>query len=443
MNNKWLNKNTVFIYVFFIISLFSAFQLLLNNVNYNLYFHQTNSDSFMDLFNSVIEEKARPRGTPFHGFYPPLTLLFYRIVGYGIKDITYNPNARIQAFELRQSVYGSCLLLLHIIPFLLTFFILVRYAIKGDNKRKMFYSILLSFSGLIWNALERGNIIIYAFIFTFLFVLLYKQENKSLKSISYICLAIAVNIKYYPAVFGLLLLEKKDWYGILKCFISFIIIFLFSYFLVNKSPVSSNSFGVLSSIKNSLVAIYDNIINGFTWGEQTSSYGSGMNYSIVNLCRVTYLYILKFMHSDINDFTNIEMYYVDHSSLYQIITYLIFAIGIFSFFFNNEKWKKLAVPAFLCFYIPPTSWTYVLLFMIIPFLEFMNKRQETLFDMLYSVIYAFIFALLIIPYQLFIIPYSITGSFLLQLVLLLIMYLSLFFSASQNCLIIIRNKIKG
>ena len=346
MNNKWINKNTVFIYFFCIISLVSAIELLLNNLNYSLFFYQDNVDSFMDLFNSIMEEKGRPRGTPFNGFYPPLTLLIYRILGYGINDKHAWLVTRLQAFELRQSVYGTFLLFLHIIPFLLIFFILIAYSIKGDNKRKLFYSILLSFSGLIWNSLERGNIIIYALIFTLLFVILYQHEEKSAKLLAYFSLAIAVNLKYYPAVFGLLLLEKKDWYGILKCFLSFIIIFFLSYSFVNSSPAATNSLGIINSIKNSLLTIYENISNGFKWGEQTSNYGSGLNYSIINLCRVLYLYKLKFQHADIINFDNIGLYYVDYNSLYRIISYIVFIMGIFSFFFNKEKWKKIAVPAF-------------------------------------------------------------------------------------------------
>lgn len=445
MLNVRLTKNKTFILCFLILTFVSVAQLFWNSSNFRYYFHQDNDDSFMDLYNSVIYQKyAVKNGAPL-GFYPPLSIIPYRIMGYGIKDVDADFPSRQQAFALRSSVYGSFLLFIQIMPFLFFFFILVFYAIKGSDKRKLFYSFLLSFSGLMLWTLERGNIINYALIFTMLFVLLYQSENEKYRFLAYVCLAVAANLKLYPAVFGLLLIDKKDWNGIVKCIGSFLVIYLISFIICSfKLPASKTaasisvnqeiyaSFGLFSAIADMVKAVFTNVMNGFSWGEKAANYGSGLNFSINNLCKVIYLFILKVSHLDMTNTDIIRLYYVNHIIIYRIVTCFFLLIGIFSFFFSNEKWKKLAVPAFLCFYIPPTSWMYVLMFMIIPFVDFINSEQKSIFDYFYSMVFAVIFALLIVPFKVAISPYDVTGGFVLQVGALLLMYFCIFASAVKN-----------
>ena len=438
-----LTKNKTFILCFFFLTFISIVLLFCSSLNFKYYFHQDNADSFMDLYNSVISQKYAAKEAGVGGFYPPLSIIPYRIMGYGVKDIDNSLLLRQQAFVLRNSVYGAFLLFLHLMPFLFSFFIIIFYAINGTDKRKLFYSLILSCSGLILWSLERGNIIIYAFIFTMLFVLLYQSENKKYQILAYICLAVAANLKLYPAVFGLLLIERKDWNGIIKCAGAFILIYLLSFiFCTVKLPFSNGavsastdlniyaSFGV--PLFDMIKAVFSNISNGFAWGERTAPYGSGLNFSIVNLCKLAYLFVLKITHLNMENADIIELYYVSHIGIYRITACLVFAVGIFSFFFSDEKWKKLAIPAFLCFYIPPTSWMYVLIFMFIPFVEFINSEQKSVFDNIYSMVFAVIFALVIIPCKIPAEVYYITGAFALQSVALLFMYLCIFISALRN-----------
>ena len=77
--------------------------------------------------------------------------------------------------------------------------------INGSLNKKLFLSILLCFSGVILWSIERGNSIIYAMLFTLLFVVLYDSESLKLKNLSCVGFAIAINIKIDPAVFGLIL----------------------------------------------------------------------------------------------------------------------------------------------------------------------------------------------------------------------------------------------
>lgn len=453
MLNVKLTKNRTFVFCFCILTLVSVAQLFWNCSNFKYYFHQDKIDPFMDLYNSVIAEKSNI-GVPPQGFYPPLSIIPYRIMGYGIKDNNSALPPREQAFELRNSVYGAFLLFIQIMPFLFSFFIIVFLMTNGDQKRKLFYSLLLSFSGLMLLTLERGNIIVYALIFTLLFVLLYESGTEKHRFLAYICLAVAANLKLYPAVFGLLIIEKRDWNGAIKCIGSFLLIYLLSFLLCYlKLPssdisalTSSNqdiyaSFGLFTAIADMVKAVFANVTNGFKWGEGTATYGAGMNLSIVNLCKLGYLFILKIQHLDMENADIIRLYYVNHMIIYRIVTCCFLLIGVFSFFFSNEKWKKLAVPAFLCFYIPPTSWMYVLMFMVIPFVEFINSEQKSIFDYFYSIVFAAIFALLIVPFKVVISPYDVTGGFVLQVGALLFMYFCIFASAVKNLFDLIKKRV--
>ena len=452
MLNVKLTKNRTFVFCFCILTLVSVAQLFWNCSNFKYYFHQDKIDPFMDLYNSVIAEKSHI-GVPPQGFYPPLSIIPYRIMGYGIKDNNSALPPREQAFELRNSVYGAFLLFIQIMPFLISFFIIAFLMIDGNQKRKLFYSLLLSFSGLMLLTLERGNIIVYALIFTLLFVFLYHSEDVKRRYLAYICLAIAANLKLYPAIFGLLVIEKKDWNGVIKCIGSFLLIYLISFLLcciklpAPKLSVSIGanqeiyaSFGLFKSIADMIKSVFVNVINGFKWGEGTATYGAGMNLSIINLCKLGYLFILKIQNLGMENAEIIRLYYVNHIVFYRVIACIFLIIGIFSFFFAKEKWKKWAIPAFLCFYIPPMSGMYVLMFMVIPFLDFINSEQESLFDYLYSVVFAIIFALLIIPLKVDMVPYAVTGSFALQCMALLFMYFCIFISSVRNLFNIIRKK---
>ena len=444
MFNIKFTKNKTFVLAFFILTFISIFLLLGNSLNFKYYFHQDNVDSFMDLYNSVIAEKYSSKGSIVQGFYPPLSIVPYRIMGYGVNDINSALPLRQQAFDLRNSVYGTFLMLVHVMLFLFSLFIIGFYAIKGNDRKKIFYSLLLSFSGLVLSSLERGNIIVYAFLFTILFVLLYQSENEKHKYIAYICLAIAANLKLYPAVFGLLLIDNKDWSGIIKCAVFFFLIyfisFLFCGFVFSKSEVSMAnenlyiyaSFDLFKPIFDVFRAAVFNVVNGFSWGERTSDYGSGLNFSIINLCKIGYLFILKLTHINMENADIVKLYYVNHIIIYRIFTFLCFIMGLFSFFFVNEKWKKLAIPAFLCFFIPPTSWMYVLIFLIIPFIEFINTDQKSFFDNIYAVIFALVFAIVIIPVKIPLSPYAVTGAFALQAGALVFMYFCIFISAVKN-----------
>ena len=72
------------------------------------------------------------------------------------------------------------------------------------------------------------------------------------------------------------------------------------------------------------------------------------------------------------------------------------------------------VPGLMCILIPPTSFMYVLIFLMIPFLCYLNEEKDSDIDKIYSFMFAVLFSIIIIPVSFPSSPYSITGCFIMQ-----------------------------
>lgn len=383
-----LNKSKVFLGTFFTISVLSILQLFIGN-NYSFYFHTDNLDSFMDLFNSLIIPP---------GNYPPFAQLLYTIVSKLVPDFIDTSLAlRQQAFALKGSVPGAFILLLHVLCFMLPLFILSFNLINGSSQKKNIYSLFICFSGVVLFSLERGNIIIYAFLFTLFFLALYKSDIKWQRILGYLFLALAANIKFYPAIFGLLLIIRKDWKGCIFSSISFFIVYVISFYILKIITVQTDSITLTSSV--SIVT---------SWASNTTVKASGQNCSIKNFFMIINGFIYKLSHHKIPLITS--------KLFFTILQVSVLILGIFTFIFSNHLWKKISCLTLLCIYIPSVSYQYSMLFLLLPLIYFINDESNTKFDLLCALMFAIMVSLLIIPFE--INPsgarYPLTAAFLLQ-----------------------------
>ncbi|MEG0768904.1 MAG: glycosyltransferase 87 family protein [Ruthenibacterium sp.] len=130
---------------------------------------------------------------------------------------------------------GHTLLCLVEISLLTTLCTLVLFLVLYEmNKNAKLHQVLLTLclfgSGIFITSYERGNVIFLSVIMTSLYLLLYSAENKILREIGFLSLAVAAAIKCFPAVFGLLLLYEKRWkeaarlavYGVMAFFVPFL-----------------------------------------------------------------------------------------------------------------------------------------------------------------------------------------------------------------------------
>jgi hypothetical protein len=78
-----------------------------------------------------------------------------------------------------------------------------------DIRKELMFLFLMVLSYPFIYALERGNNIIIALIFCFVFIIGHRSENRFIRYASYIALGCAAGFKLYPAILALLLLRER------------------------------------------------------------------------------------------------------------------------------------------------------------------------------------------------------------------------------------------
>jgi hypothetical protein len=107
---------------------------------------------------------------------------------------------------------------------------------KGVRKELMFLFLVLLGYPFVY-AVERGNNIILALVFCFLFLLGYRSENRFIRYASYIALACAAGLKIYPAIFGLLILRERRYREAAVCVAIAAVIMLVPFLLTDGNPL--------------------------------------------------------------------------------------------------------------------------------------------------------------------------------------------------------------
>ncbi|MCD7716295.1 MAG: DUF2029 domain-containing protein [Lachnospiraceae bacterium] len=190
--------------------------LFTNGKTMDHFFFWDTADSGMDFFNSIRYIWGRWPYKLYSTLYPPLAnlffLLMYAFVPREITD-TWGQDASIRRTELDLRTY-QCGFMLYMIVVIVSLAILVALAYKYMNEKNIKYagavSMLFCFSYGSLYAVERGNIILLTAGLSLFFIVFYRSENRILKELALISLAIAAGFKLYPAFLGVLLLKEGD-----------------------------------------------------------------------------------------------------------------------------------------------------------------------------------------------------------------------------------------
>ena len=186
---------------------------------------------FGDHFDSMMYSIDHPY-TIQHVIYPPLITAFYALLGWAAL-----PYASAIGDNLSQQFANSpvgmmgfiCTMIVALIALNYLFHYVLDKEFGGTCTSVVFCCLLLS-TPFIY-AIERGNCIYYSVIFLILFLLGYKSEDKKIRYLAYVCLAIATSIKMFPIMFAFLLLRDRRfaeffWCGII-CAILLVVPFVF------------------------------------------------------------------------------------------------------------------------------------------------------------------------------------------------------------------------
>ena len=220
------------------------------------------------------------------------------------------------------------------------------------------FACSMMMSGPMIFAIERGNMILIAFAFVFIFALFYQSENKYVRYLSYIALALSAAIKIYPALFGLLIIERKRWKEALMAVVIGAVVF--------AAPFAE--FGGISSV----ATLFENIMSA---SPELASKGTGYNFSFANLVK-----IMGIVSGGVI------------SGQTALIRLFPACVTVFIYLTNQEEWKKMLAIVLFIVWIPEFSYTYTLLFFMLPFVFFLKtlKRAATK-DMLYMMLFVIVF----------------------------------------------------
>ena len=222
------------------------------------------------------------------------------------------------------------------------------FGIKGRDKLTL--GVIILFSAPFVFAVMRGNTIYFALIFLLAFLILKDQKNPVAREFGYFCLAFAGAIKIYPLFFGVFLLKDKKILASFRVAVYFGLISAFSFLMMK------NSFDNVSPFLNHLGGFMSNELRLL-----------GLN----NLSMSAHLY--RFLHVFIR---SLEA----ESTLFSVINLsvllLMFLVSTFAAIVTKSDFSRYVICFAIVLLVPSISYFYVLIFALLPFMEFLRTYRE-------------------------------------------------------------------
>ena len=338
MRKKTINKYTIvaiFLFTFTVVFWIAA--LITRGNIINNYFIPDSADTYMDYFNMLANI---PGLSPYqyNANYPALPFVFWRVM---FRIIPFYPE-QTQGKFLRDTMEAQLGFIIYMIICIILLVELIRYQVKGTQKDKIVMVGAIMLSGPIMFTIERGNIILLAFLFTLLFITLYDSESKRKRYIAYFCLALAAAIKIYPAFFGILVLSKKRYKETIDLLLIGIALFIIPFLFFN------GSIDFQTMIKGIFISSENTLCLGFGYSDSFSNF--------IRICAAI-----------------AGGYIQDISLVYYLIPLFICAIIYIG---NKSIWKRSFSVVLFMIWLPSFSYTYTLIFLIIPLLELLKEKID-------------------------------------------------------------------
>lgn len=245
---------------------------------------------------------------------------------------------------------------------------------KIQNFKNIFIITFLSYPFLY--LMDRGNLDMLIFIFMAAFALLFKAEKYKLSAVF---LAVANAMKPFPFLFLILFLAKKR-YKEFFLSLALTIFFIILGFMFFKGSVLSQF--------NILVQSWQNMTHGYV-------YLNDKSLGMINGSSLFSLLKLIFCHLTINPIIPTDVLF----NSYKIFS--IFAtVGLLMIVLKEKSyWKQLCLLTFYMILVPTVVYDYKLIFLFIPLWLYVNEKDKSRFDLIYTVIFGLLFLpkYLIIP----------------------------------------------
>lgn len=246
-----------------------------------------------------------------------------------------------------------------------------KYGLHGTRFFKV--AVIIIFSAPFVYAVMRGNTIYFALVFLLVFLLLKDSEKAWVREISYIFLALAGCIKIYPLFFGVFLLKDKKIFASVRVAIYTFFIFYLSFFIFERGIVDFSVFlgnlGGFITEDNRLLAANNLSI-------------SGLIYKI--------LYFVTPLNTS-------------GSTAYCIANWtvlaVVFIVSTIAAVATRSDFSRYVISFAIVVLIPSISYFYVLVFAILPFMEYiknydkMSRNKQKLYFCSFMVLFITFFIL--------------------------------------------------
>jgi len=198
-------------------------------------FWKEHDRTFMDFFDSIVYSSDSPY-TNWRVIYPPLITVLYGFLGHFMIPFV-NPGSEYLGYALRDSQMGLTIYLVITAISVYLIVLLMRKVLKTEGRMKELLIVLLIASYPFIYAIERGNIIIAALFFCSIFVFGYNSENKVIRYLSYLALAIATGFKIYPLFLGILIVRESRYKEAAVCFAMSVCAVFLPFLLTDGGPL--------------------------------------------------------------------------------------------------------------------------------------------------------------------------------------------------------------
>ena len=281
--------------------------------------------------------------------YPPLPYLLY----YVFACVSRIPDGGYPQYYY-QPLWTMIFVLFLFIVLGMLWLICAKNTHSGLTIDAMMTGLSFCISGPMLYTIERGNVILVAILCTAIFVFYYDNKCRWKKEIALLSLAIAVDIKVAPAVFGALLICNKDWQAICRTLLYGILFFILPFYFfeggINNLPL--------------MISHINQFLNHFAYDGVVS--GAGI-YSV-------FFQFFEFLFGD-----SYRMSDTMYKSL-RIVSYEVSFILFLGLFHFKEKWKQVLNLTIIMLIVPSVAFQYYYLLSIPVTILFLSSFSDNLHE---------------------------------------------------------------
>ena len=327
-----------------------------------MFWHEADR-TLSDYFESIADSHNLPYTSGV--IYPPLVTLMYMVIGHFTMPFADTSGGDPLWYALRNSQMG---IMSFMVITLVTFFA-IRWIISKIAKDKIPYVdilfIIIVFSHPFMYALERGNNILLAILFCFIFLAGYRSENKYIRYLSYISLGCATGFKIYPALLGLLILRNRNYRHAAECMLAIVAAMFLPFLLTDGNPLM-----LLENISAHIGTV------------------SGDVHGFINLDQLVHVIFQSSLASDTVDLIS-----------YAVIISMTFLSMIVVLFDRQMKyWKVVALVMFNIILGPGVGTFYLLGYVAIPAVYMLiSEKDLTKENLFFVACFAGVLSLMAVP----------------------------------------------